>query len=444
MTIEQRINSLQKKISHKLFQFVISSVASSHVNETKSILNKDASLSSCIFYLLKNIAFSLFFIRKFSFGYKNKAWDCDTLIYFGNYKTKTEVEFLKIILNHETVQSIFISDSLNSNSDIVLERLNVPAFLALDYICDLSKLAFQLFSCLFKNKLSIYEFSVASLALKNLGVHYKWVGLIKNSRASSVVNFFSATTEGHALNYQSKSFGIKTLTYSWGSNAKSYEQYYSMQDVVMLKSKEEINKYRFGKEVIIGDIGLRIIKRITPLKFDICFIDTCYNDSFGLYDKIYLYTKIFKWLSTFEGIILHIVFHPGSVDLEVIEQLAKKYFIGVTSSKYNLDEVLAQSKLTVNINSTELKTAMYSKIPVVNFAPLFFDSYLCNLKPPVFLISSAGIDVRCFKQLNSFNSFSEVINAAFDEELYVQFLNENGNSINSKEKILKEIKNEML
>ena len=242
MTIEQRINSLHKKISHKLFQLVISSVASSHVNETKSILNKDATLPACIFYLLKNIVFSLFFIRKFSFGYKNKACDCDTLIYFGNYKTKTEVEFLKVILDQKTIESILISDSLNSNSDIALERLNVPAYLALDYICDLSKLAFQLCSCLFKNKLSIYEFSVASLALKNLGVHYKWAGLIQNSRVSSVVNFFSATTEGHALNYQAKDFGIKTLTYSWGSNAKSYEQYYTMQDVVMLKSKEEINK----------------------------------------------------------------------------------------------------------------------------------------------------------------------------------------------------------
>ena len=150
MTIEQKINSLQKKISYNLFQFVISSVASSHVNETKSILNKDSTLSFCIFYLLKNIAFSLFFIRKFSFGYKNIARSCDTLIYFGNYKTKTEVEFLKNILDQKTIQSIFISDSLNSDGDIALERLNVPVFLALNYICDLSKLTFQLFICLFK------------------------------------------------------------------------------------------------------------------------------------------------------------------------------------------------------------------------------------------------------------------------------------------------------
>lgn len=443
MTIEQRINSLQKKISHKLFQFVISSVASSHVNETKSILKKDATLFFCIFYLLKNIAFSLFFIRKFSFGYKNKVRDSDTLIYFGNYKTKTEVEFLKNILDKEKIKSVFISDGLNSNGEIALEGLNVPASLALDYVCDLSKLTFQIFSCLFKNKLSIYEFSVASLALKNLGVHYKWIGLIKSSRTSSIVNFFSATTEGHALNYQSKNFGIKTLTYSWGSNAKSYEQHYTIQDVVLLKGKEEINKYRFGVEVIIGDIGLRVIKPIMPSKFDICFIDTCYNDSFGLSDKIYLYTKIFKWLSTFEEITLHIVFHPGSVDLEVIEQLAKKYFASVTSSKYDLDEVLAQSKLTLNINSTELKTAMYSKIPIVNFAPLFFDLYLCDVKPPMFLISSTGIDVLSFKQLNSFNSFSELVNAAFDEKLYVQFLNENCNFTNSKEKLLKEIQNDI-
>ncbi|PSU50935.1 hypothetical protein C9J12_02920 [Photobacterium frigidiphilum] len=423
MGSEGNILNLKTKVPPLLFELIVSEISSTHVNFAKDCFFNKKNPYECILFFFKNLFFCLAFLRKISFKNVTDNEFSSNIVYYGNEKTKTEKIFLSDYFNiiDKKVVSISNDESVDMKS---LNQMSFTYKYLPDYIKDVSKILVTIFYVGITRKVKLNEFFVLSLALKNIGVHYKWKSIIDIYEPDFIVNFFSATTEGHALNFQAQSLNKKVFTYSWGSNIKAIEQKFTVQDYVLLKSQDEIGKYRYGEEVVIGDLGLRRIERNLEQVNYICLIDTCYNDKFRLFEKSEMYRKIFKWLDTINVKKVHVVFHPGSVDTDTVMDLAKDFTFTFSMSIGDLDFVLSKSKLAINIVSTELKTVIYSGIPVVNFAPLYFDMYLPNSKCEGFLNRSSGVDIHFWSQLDEYYNLSDVINSGFNEEEYSTFVSD--------------------
>lgn len=410
------INKLERKLPHFLFNLIVSELASSHVNSYKDLMKGDSSIWDCLTLLIENFAYSLFFFRKFKFSHT--IVDPETIVYSANSKTKAETDKVKELIGSDENKTLIIT---NSDGDFNVSDIKVSFLYMPSYCFSLILITFQFIIISIFNRLSIREIACFSLVFKNIGLYYKWKQVVSKSDLKRVINFFSATTEGHVLNYISNAVNVKVFTYSWGSNIAALEQLYTIQDWVLLKSQCEIGKYKRGNEMVVGDLGLNPVI-VEDTTIDVCLIDTCFSNKFRLKEKLIMYHSIIDWLSRSKVKKLHIVFHPGSEEIEHTVQHLSGVGVEISYSTGNLRDVVAISGLVLNVVSTSLRDVIVSRIPCVNFAPYYFERYLPESNLEHFLEFSSGLDINNLEELIPFSDINEFKVSCFREQRYKDFM----------------------
>ncbi|ENN9980420.1 hypothetical protein ACAS46_002071 [Vibrio vulnificus] len=410
------INNLERKLSPFIFNLIVSELASSHVNSYKDLMNKNTSIWSGLILVAVNFAYSLLFFRRFSVFYTKT--DSDTIIYSANNKTIAETDRIKELIGSSGSKVLVIT---NVDGDFNINDIKVSFRYFPSYCFVLISLLFQLLIIILCKRLSVRELVCVSLAFKNIGLYYKWMQVVLRPDAERVVNFFSATTEGHVLNYVASESNINVFTYSWGSNIAALEQLYTIQDWVLLKSQCEIGKYKRGNDVVVGDLGLKpVIVESTII--DVCLIDTCFSNKFRLEEKLIMYHSIINWLTLSKIDKLHIIFHPGSEEVENTLESLSGLGVEITSSTGNLRDVISMSGLVLNVVSTSLRDVIVSKIPCVNFAPYYFEKFLPESSLEHFLEFSSGLDIRDMSELKPFSNLDDFKVTCFNEQRYNGFM----------------------
>ena len=401
--------------------YVISAITTSHISIEKDILNGKHSPIQNIKYLLCSVlSFILGFSRfRLSTG-KNIGVGQKVIIYAANNKVAPEVGVISRALRENGIEiECLMNEPASFPQDQNLIRdLVIDARFLFRYVSDFIRAMYLFVSLFVVKKISVKELVVLSGALRYLKLKYAYLSFLSGaSNSTRLINLFSATREGHILNKTAHQLSIPVITYSWGSNAPALEQKHTFQDRVWLKYSDERGKYAVGKEVVVGDIGLRSLSKSTQtLRWDICFIDSCEGELFLYPNKIEFYSDFFSALPEVSDLSIHICFHPGSKGTDGVVDCAKKYFKEVEFSTGDLHNNFQQSKLVVNVCSTEIKTIMVSRFAMINLAPLWFFKYYVG-KIPEFFRHTSGLDLHSLCQLGEFHTFDKLYDRCYDEEL---------------------------
>ncbi|EPP5334277.1 hypothetical protein ACUSRQ_003502 [Vibrio harveyi] len=396
--IEIYIANIKQFSSEQIFNLLVSELATIHDSEVRDIIFSDSKIRK-IRFILRNFIFVLLSVRYLRLfndeAYKNS--EENHLIYYSNRK-KTTIE-------RDNLDKYINARGLYWQ-DIKKIKLPIKYFIG-KLLLDLSVL-FQIIRMILNKNYGLSDIACVSGAFKYTTVYSKWCFLFDNNSFNNVINFFSSTSEGHILNYVAMKKGVNVITYSWGSNAPSLEHHYTVQDCVLLKYRNEIGKYKRGKEFLLGDLGIEIIDSRVEKKYDICIVDTCTNMLFSEENKYSFYKELFDNLNFKKAKRILISAHPAS-ELEKISDIVNCYkdtFDIFVSNGKAIDNIV-MSKVSINICSTILNTVLIpNRIPFVNLSKIYFEQYLKIKTPSELMSNSISNDFEFMEQLNKIDFIS--------------------------------------
>ncbi|WP_373958835.1 hypothetical protein [Vibrio gigantis] len=346
-------------------------------------LNPYNSKLSLFKYIKEICKITLSILRLFVFFRLNNSNSRSEFIFYIANLEKTKTEVLNIKKSNIGNRNLkFLTDKKNKDANLSARQLK-------------ANIDFRDFIILVKNRANInIAYRKTCLyqskfdGVKSITHYLRFIYtilLIKSLKSSSilretriVVNFFTFSYFGSALNSACFLLGIPTFSYAWGSNIAGSERIYPHIDYLLLKSDADLFMFKGRSDIAnlrkatIGNLAFSPIKKSDDIYFDVLIIDTCCTDLFTLSDKVDLYKKIIDTSKAngFENICIKL--HPSSQKKDF--NFLKEYH-SVVIERSELRNLYTVSKLIVNINSTEVLFLKYAKFHTINLFPYFVEKY---------------------------------------------------------------------
>jgi hypothetical protein len=364
-----------------------------------------------------------------------KTSDEKILIYHGGYKTRTELDLFKSLLNDDCI--CFTDRGLANDSYAYFVRSS-----SLTYIFDTSFLA-EL-SLIFSSP--HYSFILKFFLFSDLVWNYGYYHHLnkKYKKLNKVISFFSTTTSAFILYRFSNKINAKFIYYTWGSNLASYEFKFGRSDITLVKNKNDLDIFSqdyYGDVFHVGDASFDLVVNskysINKSFFKVLIIDSCCSDNLSFDEKTLVYRKIEEYFSEL-NCDLFIRPHPAVGIDELQFLLANLNFDSevciLPKLSATLTESLNEFDLYVNINSTLKDELVFKGVPVVDFGSYISQSLRGEVVNSLFSQNFPGwtyvLDDKCYEgdilyDPNKIKGYVEMCGIkAIDKKLIIRILND--------------------